>query len=410
MNRSLARKVLEFFRDDACPHPTYFENFSARDWRTTKDWIDSSGVALYFLERLKNLRLENSVPKAILEELEQNHRDRKLEVKQRCEVFADLIKLFQQHQIGFIVEKGFALVPDYCPDISLRFQVDFDFLIAGCDVERCHELFLDKGYRYLPNPPAIEGERRFSKGDTTIPSLRDFYKPRPRHAVELHFDDSEATATMLARTVTHRAIDLAFPAMGRVDCFAEYVLHFKKHLHCGWVRADALLEYRCFLRLMAANKSFWAEVQHKCAASHELREAVAIFALLAREVLGVPVIPELTHMVLSMPFGVRRWVHRYAWSVLLTEYPGTKLYVILELESGRHDLLSCLRRLFPSAYKASQVAEKGRTSASKRQALLTQSLYFMSRCHFHLRETIRTSCALIAWTWATRGRAHYDAA
>ena len=162
-------------------------------------------------------------------------------------------------------------------------------------------------------------------------------------------------------------------------------------------RGDTLIEYRRFVTSVERDREFWIEVQRRYDTNGGVREAMAIMALMAESVLGVGIAPELMVAVDVMPSGVRCWVEQYAWKVVLAEYPGTKLYIILELALGQRGWLSCARMIFPSAYRPSRIAEADGTPAAKRRA---QSLFFVTRLRYHIYESVPTLYELLAWRWA----------
>ena len=399
MNRRLARSVITFFREDAHPKADHFSRVSLRDWRRTKSWLDSSGLALYFLRRLKSLHLEHAIPASVLCELQRNEADRRIEVEDRFLRFAQLVRLFQQQGIRFAVEKGFALVPEYCPDISLRFQIDLDFLVDVADIERCHQLLLSMGYRFVPT---IEGERKFLIGDARIPSMDEFYKPKSQKVVELHFDRTAETRETLHNLQTNTVRGLEFPMRRPVDFFVAHVLHFVKHFRGGWVRSDGLLEFSSAVRARQGDRTFWTGVQQRCLDDSSVRYAVSVTALLANVILGTGIPAELSGSVRELPAGIVRWVEHFAGHLLASEFPGTKIHLILERESQPNKSnYSLFRRLFPLTYRTVRVAEPADEPGLQTRAFFIQARFFLTRCWYHARELVRMSYVLPTWTWFT---------
>jgi hypothetical protein len=50
-------------------------SFTLGDWERSYYWLDASGVALYFLNAVKQQHLESLIPVSVLRRLEQNQAD-----------------------------------------------------------------------------------------------------------------------------------------------------------------------------------------------------------------------------------------------------------------------------------------------------------------------------------------------
>jgi Uncharacterised nucleotidyltransferase len=398
LNSELAKNVVMLF-SEAAPHSREsISGYTEQDWRETKPWLDATGVALYFLARIKCLAIEDAIPASILAELEQNAADRQLQVKQRFEEFASIVQAFAQADVRFAVEKGFALVPDYCPDISLRFQMDFDFLVDRKDVARCRELLERLKYSYMGAAP---GELRFKKGEMRHATLSEIYKSRPHQLAELHFSDSQDDEKTLSSTEIRVAGLLSFPVLSKLDFFCSHARHTCKHIRGGWVRTDALLEYRQFLLLNANDHAFWLEIQRRCTLDSELSSALSLVALLAEITLGVSLPSSLQQVVNSVPPETHCWIDSYGWRFLLADFPGSKLSLILERELSPDRTswwLQSVRRLIPSHMPHRIVAADGKPD-SERRAFITRAWFFLNRSYYYLRQIAHFSYALPGASW-----------
>ena len=131
MNPRFAEAVIATFREaDRGSHVEQLARLSIRDWRRGLYWLDASGLALYFGQRVAASRLEERVPAEILNALDQRLEDNKQRTAQLFREFEAINNAFQNSGAHYVNLKGFTLIPDYCPDPSLRCQFDLDFMIS----------------------------------------------------------------------------------------------------------------------------------------------------------------------------------------------------------------------------------------------------------------------------------------
>ena len=73
MNRGLAKAVIAAFREeDAAILRRRFAPFDETEWLRSKEWLHTSGLALYFLARARALGIEEVMPARLLRELNVN--------------------------------------------------------------------------------------------------------------------------------------------------------------------------------------------------------------------------------------------------------------------------------------------------------------------------------------------------
>ena len=105
--------------------------FSVRNWQDAMFWLTVSGLALYFLDRLTFLGLEECMPSSILARLRQNLADNR---ERTVSLFDEAIALNQELgklNISFSFLKGITLTPESVPDATFRCQTDLDLPSAN---------------------------------------------------------------------------------------------------------------------------------------------------------------------------------------------------------------------------------------------------------------------------------------
>src|SRR3954468_22688706 len=68
----LKQAVLSSFYEPAPSIQARLREFSVRDWSRAKYWLDVSGLALYFLERIEAMNLQSCIPESPLLQLRTN--------------------------------------------------------------------------------------------------------------------------------------------------------------------------------------------------------------------------------------------------------------------------------------------------------------------------------------------------
>ena len=64
------------------------KEFSPREWRLALQWLDDSGLAFYFLQKLKDTNATGAVPSLVLSRLEQNFASNQVRVEDMSRRFA----------------------------------------------------------------------------------------------------------------------------------------------------------------------------------------------------------------------------------------------------------------------------------------------------------------------------------
>lgn len=324
-NNALRVAVLAAFTSIADPElDDLFARFTVRDWRNLRSWLPASGLELYFLDELKSRRMETAIPGPILAEFEQHLADNRERTAALAREFVRLNSEFAAARFDYVCVKGFSLGAAYCKDPGLRSQFDLDFWLRGDHVSSCARLMTSLGYQVHPSGATLECH---SSGPA-YPHLKDFYKPPARKAVEIHLHSvAEFQSLPRSKGVLNTAI---FPTLTPERVFIEQALHLTKHLRSEWTRASWMLELCKAVVQEEGGQVFWRGVREACPADHEVMVGIALAA--CARVFPFKIPAELNWALRALPFSVSRWIDEYAQAVTTAQFPGRKLYLLLDRE------------------------------------------------------------------------------
>ena len=376
-----------------------------RDWQHSYHWLDSSGLALYFLNVLKLSHLDDNVPSDILGRLQQNALDNKARVTHQFQEFRRVNACLAASSLPYVNVKGFTLSPEYCPDLSLRYQCDLDIMIRRADAQQCRSALEQIGYRLtVEDPDTLE----FKAGEDRFPKISELYKPRSQRALEVHFASPLAKVDVsedcIERAALNRWNGFSFPDLSPVDKFLAQVFHVYRHLLSEWVRLSWFYELDTFLRYHAGDTALWREISDRAAADSNTARALGLVAAFSQEAFSIEVPPELDEIAAdNLRPSARLWIKEYGRSVLLSDFPGSKLYLLLlrELSTDQQNWNQLSRkRLFP-LHAPPQVLWPETSRFSLRQ-FAARTRYALRRGRFHLREGARYLAEQRRWNLRVR--------
>jgi len=363
--------------------------FSAHQWKRALPWLDSSGLALYLLDRLVNLNAAGVLPPPVLARLRQNQEDNRERTAALMEEMRAIHQRFFAHGIEFAVLKGYSLVPEYCPAAALRHQCDLDYLVASDHLDRASDILRGMDYSRVRRSP---GTFTFSRSTGDLPSRDKIYQPALNYSVELHtslWENDEVAVLeslpqLLKRRQFHQASGLVFPVLAPEDRFIHQCMHVLSHTLQFWIRLAWLYEIAGFLRTVSTEAAFWRLVARRIGSREYIAKAVALVTLLAVRIFSVkpPVLPAGDSPFLEL------WTSEYGSRWALHDLPGSKLSLLLFPEFMSEERWRTLerQRLFPVHRPHSAIQLNAAAPRRSLRAQLAEYFYALQRLRFHARE------------------------
>ncbi|HEY1678544.1 MAG TPA: nucleotidyltransferase family protein [Candidatus Sulfotelmatobacter sp.] len=397
-----------------------FENTSDKHWQRLLLWLDDSGLAFYFLEKLKGTNSTGLIPPGVRSRLEQDFAANGERTDYLRKRFSWLNRSFQDAGVRYAVLKGFSLVPQFCSDPSLRHQSDLDYLVDECSLPAAQQLLERAGYKL--KPPISDQEFVYMLPNMGCPKRGRNYAPE-LHAIELHLDvwDSElnrlpAMERMFSveRASIQRMDGLSFPALSQEDAFLLQVLHTCRHLFTYWVRMSCLYEIGYFLTRQASDISLWNRVHDRVRDNLVLRELTVVVSEMAAQLFAAPV-PELVRLwAEEVRSPIRVWIDHYARGCAFSDIPvhqfdvlpRSKLVLFLHQQFGQ----VCSRKhLVRNQLIMPTRLGRMRSAVWRDPSLLFSRQWWkreriVSRCLFHLLSGIRYAVEMPRWRRRNRAQ------
>jgi hypothetical protein len=415
MSRSGAGKIVHFLR---------FSNSSIdalkfireRQWHRTLQWLNDSGLAFYFLQKLRVSNATGVLPEWVLSRLETDFAANQRRMSDLSKQMGRLNYQFQNAGVTFAVLKGFSLVPEYCADAALRSQGDLDYLIDEPSVKPARQVLLSNEY--------ICKQSRSSKEflfymPGTIPRSRgsEQYSGDGPHSVELHLDiwdgdllrlPSLAQLFSVERAIVREINGISFPGLDDADAFLIQVLHAMSHVFSHWIKVASLFEIAHFLHQRAEDHKLWNEVEQRVGDNVVLRELVVLVAELAARLFAAPVPHLIRGWAAQLRPGARVWSDRYSSQWALGELPvheirllaTSKFSVFLHQQYRCEPVKPADGSPPPSAWRVSWIA----FALRKNPALILNREWWMRhklprRCIYYGLAWLRYVCELPRWLW-----------
>ena len=425
MNRLLAQCIVGSLGvAGSCEeHLERLNRFGQRDWQKVLPWLDDSGLALYLLERTHPATSRRVLPAEVRTRLEGNLANNQRRLAAMKSEFASLNRNFEAAGVEYAVLKGFALVPDYCPDAALRCQYDYDYLVRPGSADLAARALRLAGYRQTIQSPGFEPPEvsLFTSQPLSPPSAdADFYSADIPRGVELHshlWQSADQHRVIL--DVPPGALDrrrlanwegLSFPVLADEDALLFQSLHAFHHVLSHWCRLACFLEIAHLMMRRHSDAKFWERFASSVSSYRHLPQAIGLVFSMAALLFGAP-LPSAFAPSPNQRFSpvASLWARQFGKNWALTRFPGSKLSLFLHREfvddsSAWRDVRHS--RLFPF-HRPARVAEaRDATRTSRWAANLDQWRFAGSRAKFHLAGLMSYALHVPRWNRVLRRTLH----
>jgi hypothetical protein len=414
VNRALAEAIVGCLSlSGETPEVNVLRNFRLHDWQRTFSWLDSAGLTLYLLDRLKSLGATELLPPPVFARFEQNLADNRRRVDYMAAEFGSLNERFARAGLNYAAIKGFSLVPAYCPNAVLRAPSDLDYLVDKPSLLAARRVLEEAGYRLQH---FSDMEFKFGRPSSRIPTVSDDpYSRETEPLVELHlaFWNKKANRVpvnepkfRLDQAIEHDWQGLRFPALEDEDAFVLQILHVFQHTLEGWVKLCWLLEIGYFLRARLSDTKFWDRVDVRLREVPFLAEFAVVVTGLAERVFAAPMPPITAKWKKCLRPSAGLWLDNYAWSWVIEDrdtfnlFSATKLTFFLHREfipdlEVRREVTR--RRLLPWKQPEQIAVPVDNTAASFLTARRLQWTFVLRRLIFHLGSSSRYLLEMPRW-------------
>ncbi len=385
-----------------------FSSFNANERHSLLHWLDQSGLALPFVHRLRQCGAASLVPDDLLDALQQRLAKN---VTRFCDMLVEFRRLnesLRQHGVFAATLKGFSLAPDFCENLALRHQTDFDFLVDPKSVPAAAEAFQSCGYATAALSDSAES--CFTTPLRHIPSeADDIYSPQRHCQADLHTSIWEDTP-WLKVNVPHDCLQYAetadlhsvhFYSLSFEDKFLMQVLHLFRHSFRSWIRLSWLLEIATCLQLHDHDESLWQRVIQRAGEDRLTKRIFAFVLGLANRLFDCRVPSHLLSWS-SQGFSptMRTWLDHFSLDWAIADWPGSlnNLFFAAEFIPDRRSRLLYLRsRLLPRRGQTSIGAVATNDGASSWKVNAARLRYTAGRSAAHLKSLLCLPWQHLRW-------------
>ncbi len=419
MNRALAQQIIDCLRLSGTPRTSLprLPTFGRHEWQRALVWLDVSGLALYFWQRLKELGAESAIPLQLQARLAKNLEDNRLRVAQMAEEFDQLNLHFGEAGVEYAALKGFALIPEYCPEASLRTQYDYDYVVRPQSLGRAEQVLRAAGYirkTLREDHPVV-----YYRPTLPLPSCAEgLYSAELQRTVELHLRLGYAEQEKICLGAPEDALDRAgwrtwegrsFRGLTDEDALSFQVLHAFWHILHNWCRLSVFLEIAHFLERRSADSEFWRRFSERAYGFPRMKDAGGVVLSLAARLFGGRVPGALSPWATEpLPPPLTLWVERYGVFSALENFSGNKFSLFLHREFIQDsDAWRAIqrRRLLPLHWPHRVAQATSPQLRSRLKAGRKQGVHSLRRLAFHGAAVFRYFFELPRWNRVLRQKA-----
>ena len=390
----------------------HWRTFSERDWTRCLRWLDYSGLAIYFLEKLSQSGRLNILPSPIRQDLEKRRANNSIRTEAILRELTRFTEAFKQARVNYAILKGLALVPDYCPDAALRTQYDHDVLVDAASIDAAERVLQNAGYRHKSG--TRDGHcivyRRPEPRIRFAHDTEGLYSPDLGRSIELHlnlWEDAEEKIYLnlpndfLSRRKASSWKRWNFDGLCDEDSLLFQILHAFKHILRNWCRLSIFLEIAMFLERRASDAAFWDRFATRIQTVRWAPEASLVVLTLADQIFGVGMPPHLSHLLTTRRApALGLWIEKYGRDAAVFNFHRDKCSLFLHREFiERDDDWTAIRRrrLFPIQRPhrpPAVVFQRGFSTAGR---LWLENVHALKRLAFHSRAGLRYAFEYPRW-------------
>jgi hypothetical protein len=385
-------------------------HLSAKEWQRLLYWLDTSGLALYFLDRIMELGQSEMFPVEVLLRLQQNLEDNKARTAAMIAESTEIHRSFQCAGLSYATLKGFSLWPQSVHKLTLRSQLDLDFLIAEQSAARARQILEARGYRLR----SISGRTwEFTTDYDSAHTMKDLYKATQPRSVELHIETGSSSDSLLQHVEKVTFNGSCMPMLAPVDLFLGQVLHVYKHLSSDFSRTAHVIEFRRHVLARFIDDDFWKALRARAEGDPKATTALGFVTMLVTHVMGDFAPQALTGWTVeSLPLPARLWIELYGAEALLASFPGSKLHLLLQKEMqavGIPAKRSLRQTLLPNRWPpAIALGTPDEHFPARIRRYRRQMQFILFRLRFHTFEGIRYLCEAVRWRKYINERRPFD--
>jgi putative nucleotidyltransferase-like protein len=413
LNRTLAREIVDDLRVSGLPKAKAARatGFSRHDWEQAIGWLDQSGLALLYWNCLTALGAEDTVPPEIRQALTRSLVDHLHRVVAMTAEFNAINQCFEKAAIPYAVLKGFAVIPDYCPDVALRMAYDYDYLVASQNVERAEQALAAAGYvrkKERVNHPLVYFH---ATRPTRSPIGReDLYSSSFPRTIELHHYLWESQGLGISVELPQDMLDsarvrsgqgLRFSVLSQEDELIFQILHAFRHILYNWCRLCSLRDIAYFVENRSADTALWERFSKRIRGCKPLPEIAGVVLLLVASVFGASIPPRIrAETVDTLSGALVLWVERYGKQSALDNFSRNKFGLFLHREFVDDPAVwrRVRRKLLFPMQRPNRAAVAGTSRLSARLgASWKQTLYSGERLVHHLVAALRYGWESYRW-------------